>query len=194
MWERLYQRLVADQGREVVLPPETTIAAALKQAEAELGVRFPASYKAFIHQFGPGELAGFFRIYAPAVPGCRDYGNHIVKDNREWRHPRSAWATSGRPELVARLVVFSTTIGGDAFFWDPENVREVRKHEYGIYLLDHGSTDMKVQEAASSFREFVEEVCLDDRFPALVGAEGCGEDRPEALFAPVWRTRKAVKR
>src|SRR5262249_41655879 len=109
MWKRLYKRLVTDQGREGIRPPEATITAPLRQAEGGPRVRLPASYKAFIRQFGPGELAGFFRVYGPTVPGCRDYGNNIVKDNREWRDPRGAWADEGDPDLVARLIVFCTT-------------------------------------------------------------------------------------
>lgn len=193
MWEQLYECLVADKGRDIVRPSEETIDTALTRAETDLDFRFPTSYKAFIHQFGPGELAGFFRIFGPTVPGCRDYGNNIVKDNLMWRGP-GALSDSGQPELVKRLVVFSTTGGGDAFFWDPVDKRHPRKREYGIYILSHGSMDMKVKFAAGSFKEFVEVICLGNGFARLIGGKGWGENGPEQCFYPTWRSRKSIRK
>src|SRR5262245_54120923 len=116
MWKSLYQRFFTDEGLEIVRPSEEKIDAALKRVEDGLGIRLPAGYAAFIHQFGPGEIGGYFRIFGPPIPGFPDWGNDILEENRSWRSPDGAWASSGDPKLVARLVCFSTTIGGDACF------------------------------------------------------------------------------
>lgn len=196
MWKSLYQRLVTDEGLELVRPPEEKIDAALKRIEGELGIRLPASYAAFIREFGPGEIGGYFRIYGPPIPGFRDCGNDILEENRSWRDPDGMWAESGDPKLVARLVCFSTTIGGDACFWDPEDVRNSRTHEYGIYVLSRGSMDMKVRDAAGSFKEFVERHCLANEFVKIVGGHGFDEAEggPPQRFLPAWRTKKAARR
>src|ERR1041385_7887862 len=125
MWKRLYQRLMTGEGREIIRPPALKIDAGLKRVEAELGVRLPAQYKAFIHQFGPGEVGGYFRIFGPKVPGFADWGNDILAEVKSWREPDMAWTDAAPPALVARLLCFSTTIGGDACFWDTEDVRNV---------------------------------------------------------------------
>jgi hypothetical protein len=197
MWKRLYQRLITDKGIELVRPAEEKVNAALKRVEGELGTRLPAGYVAFIHQFGPGEIGGYFRIHGPPIPGFRDYGSDILEENRSWREPDGAWASSGDPELVARLICFSSTIGGDACFWDPEDVRNSRAHEYGIYVLSRGSMDMKVEEAASSFKEFVEEHCRANEFVKIVGGRGWEEAEggvPPQRFLPARRTKKGTRR
>jgi hypothetical protein len=197
MWKRLYQRLITDEGLELVRPSVEKIDAALDRVEADLGIRLPAGYRAFIHQFGPGEIGGYFRIYGPPITGFRDYGNDILEENRSWREPDGAWASSGDPKLVARPVCFSTTIGGDACFWDPEDVRNSRAHEYGIYVLSRGNMDMKVEEAASSFKEFIEKHCLANEFVKIVGGNGWAEAEggvPPQRFLAAWRTKKAGRR
>jgi hypothetical protein len=187
MWKRLYRHLVTAQGREIVRPPERKIQAALQGAEAALGVPLPVQYKGFICQFGPGVLADLFRIYAPVVPetGCRNFD--LVRE-QELLRSGGYWAEKGRPELVARLISFSDTLGGVTIFWDPDDVRGSRTREYGIYVLPRNDLGGKVEELAGSFREFIESVCLGhgfDRFGGYWGAEG-----PLKQFQPAWRSRK----
>ena len=191
MWEALYRRLVTAEGLELVRPPAEAVDAALDSAEAELRVRFPAGYRTFIHRFGPGELGEYFRIYRPSIPGFPDYGNNILEENRNWRDPEGFWATTAPPELVARLVCFSTTIGGDACFWDPADVRSVGTGEYGIYALSRGSRDARVRAAAGSFEQFVERHRLGNDFVNVVGGQGWEGGGPAQSFLPAWRTRKA---
>ncbi len=191
MWKQLYERLVSAKGRQLVRPTEDKIDAALDHAEVELAIRFPAQYRAFIHQFGPGELGGYFRFYGPVNPGFGDYGNDILEQNRSWRDPEGFWATTAQPELVSRLVCFSDTIGGDACFWDPKDLRVARTHEYGIYVLSHDSYDATVKEAAGSFMEFIENHCLGNEFVKIVGGHGWDEGGPPQEFRPACRTRKA---
>lgn len=85
MWRFLFQRLIAHEGLDLIRPSEETIDAALNRAEADLGIRFPAGYRAFIRQFGPGEIDGYLRIYGLPIPGFRDCGNDILEENRSWR-------------------------------------------------------------------------------------------------------------
>jgi len=79
----------------------------MDEAEKVLGIRFRKSYRAFIDQFGPGEIGGYFRIYAPHISSFPDYGNDILEENRNWRDPEGFWATTAQPELVSRLVCFA---------------------------------------------------------------------------------------
>jgi hypothetical protein len=153
----------------------------------------PAGYKAFIRQFGPGEVGGFFRIFGPKIPGFVDWGNDILAEIKDWREPDTAWTDVAPPELVARLLCFSTSIGGDAFFWDPEDVRNAKRHEYGIYVWPHGRNIGSVTDVAGSFKEFIEQVCLGSAFDKIGGGWD-PEPGPPQRFTPAWRTKKAARK
>ena len=105
-----------------------------------------------------------FASTGPPIPGFADYGNDILEETRSWKDPRGAWAEIGDPQLVARLVCFSSTIGGDACFGIPRMSESKRSHEYGIYVRNRDSSGDEVKKAAaSSFKEFVERHCLAKR-------------------------------
>ena len=118
----------------------------------------------------------------------------MLKENQSWREPEGAWASSGDPKLVARLVCFSTTIGGDACFWDPEEVRSNRSHEYGIYVLPRESMSMKVKVIATSFKEFIEQHCLANEFAKAVAGLSWEKGTPPQRYLPTWRTKKLSRR
>jgi hypothetical protein len=192
MWENLYQRLVTGEGYEVIPPSADRIEVALNRFEGTIGLPLPRSYRAWVHQFGPGELGGYFRIYAPAVLDSRHPGYDIEAENANWRDPDGFWASTAAPEVVARLICFSDTIGGDACFWDPADLQDEAGHEYGIYALSHGSMDAKVNRIATTFKEFIESVCLGSGFVQIAG--GWGEaGGPPQRFLPGWETRLVAK-
>ena len=90
MWKRLYQRLITNEGLELVRPSGDKVEAALNRTEGELAIRLPAGYAAFIRQFGPGEIGGYFRIVGPPISGFPDCGNDILEENRSWHNPEGA--------------------------------------------------------------------------------------------------------
>lgn len=197
MWKRLYQRLVTDQRYELIRPPAEEIDAGLKRVEDELGVPPPASYTAFIHQFGPSEIGGYFRIYGPPIPGFADYGNDVLEEIRQWRKPGWPWEDADDPTMAARLACFSTTIGGDALFWDLKDVRNDHTHEYGIYVLTRESMDHTLLEVAPSFQEFVERHCLGNDFCKIIGSKGWEDEEgglPPQNFRPAWEIKWAANR
>ena len=188
MWKRLADQLIRKSGHDLVRPPKEKIDSALKKYEEEIGVSLPEGYKAFIREFGPGEI-GAFRVFGPKISKFRDCGNDIAEENQNWRDPEGYWATSGKPALVARLICFSTSIGGDACFWDPDDVRDPKNHEYGIYVLPQSGADGKVTCVAGSFKEFVESVCLGHGFDKIGGGWG-EEGSPPQRFLPAWKTKR----
>ena len=189
MWKRLYRRLVTETGRDIIRPPERKIDAALRGAEAILGVRLPTQYKGFIRQFGPGTLADEFCILAPVVPGSGCSRYDLVGRQSEVRHPKTSyWGQKGKPGLVARLICFCGTIGGLIIFWDPADVCNRRTWDYGIYFLPRNDQNAAVRELAGSFREFVEFVCLGRGFDRLGGYED--GSLPKQQFQTAWPARQ----
>jgi hypothetical protein len=61
------------------------------------------------------------------------------------------------PERIRRLVFFCREQGGDLIGWDPEDVRDPRGREYGVFRYGRANT---AEELADSFAGFVERVCL----------------------------------
>src|SRR5262249_6716702 len=143
-WEQLYDRLVRREGLEILPPPTEIINSALERVEKLFHTPLPQSYKEFIHLFGPGEIGGYFDIFGPAIEGFQNWGNSLEDEIRAWKDPNGVWATEGKPDLVARLMCFSSTIGGDGCFWDPQDVRDPNNHEYGIYVLSRDAVVIDV--------------------------------------------------
>src|SRR5947209_8698265 len=137
-WDELVARLklLIPEGQELDAPTPEALDAALGDLERMAGFHFPASYRAFLHRFGPGELAGYFHIYAPIPEGvgspAREYYD-IVKENEVIRDPEGNWVNTADPALVQRLILFASTGAGDWLFWDPVDERDAGRHEYGIY-------------------------------------------------------------
>ncbi|MBN9517052.1 SMI1/KNR4 family protein [bacterium] len=188
MWKRLYQRLIAAEGYQLIRPPEAKIDAALTRAEGALGVRLPNSYGAFIHEFGPGELGGYFRIYGPHIDSFADYGEDLLECVDRWQEEGMDGQKAVSAARVERLLCFSTTIGGDACFWDTGDVRNSRNHEYSIFVLSHDRFPQKLRRLANSFKDFVNQVCLGS---GLGGRDA--DSGPPQRFSPAWKL-KTVKR
>jgi hypothetical protein len=90
----------------------------VKQLEREIGSRLPDSFKSFIRTFGVGDLAGFFKVYGFAPS---DDKASLVTAGDQHRanleHLEEPFHAAG---VDRRLVVFSTTYGGDVIGWDVE--------------------------------------------------------------------------
>jgi len=189
MWKDLADSLKLQtlRGFAFVRPPAKDVDAGLSACEDQLGIRLPASYRAFVRQFGPGELTGYFHIYAPPYRGVRGRAlEHwdILRENEAVRDPRGFWASDTDPALVGRLVLFASTIGGDWFFWDTADLRDARAHEYGVYGHERGAGGGEVELVAASFEQFIRDVCLGRGYPR------CNEEwQPELAFSPAWEAR-----
>jgi hypothetical protein len=183
-WEKLYDRLVRRERLEILRPPTEVINSALERIEKLFHTPLPQSYKEFIHLFGPGEIGEYFRIFGPSIEGFQDCGSSLEREREVWPE----YLTSvGRSDLGERVICFSTTIGGDATFWDPRDVRDPNEHEYGIYVHSRDAMTGKVDFIAGSFQAFIEEVCLGKGFEIIVKTW----DLPPQSFFSAWAIRKA---
>ncbi|KOP78419.1 hypothetical protein AMS59_11160 [Lysinibacillus sp. FJAT-14745] len=100
-----------------------------KEAEKELGSKFPSDYKEFISTYGAGGVGGFLWIYSPFT--CDENLNFFIRSKEE----NDAYFTSKQefPEDFPRslfpeengLLPFAGTDNGDVLNWitsnDPEN-------------------------------------------------------------------------
>lgn len=91
----------------------------ITQAEAELGVRLPSGYVAYVERLGEGTLGHFVRVYDPAK---------LPDLNRDWRQRINEywfWDTSEAgvaPErLQERGVVVADSFDGDELCFDPDD-------------------------------------------------------------------------
>jgi hypothetical protein len=189
MWKKLHKRLVVAEGYEIARPLPAKIETALQKAEGALGIRLPKSYKAFIHQFGPGELGGYFRIYGPVIVSFANNGEDLLGSIDRWQEEGLTWQKAVNAGRVEQLLCFSTTIGGDACFWDIGDIRDERNREYCILALSHDAYPPKLQKVAVSFKEFVNQVCLGNGFD-MIGGGWDPEPGPPQRFLPAWRLKK----
>jgi hypothetical protein len=141
-----------DSARYVELPTEET----LNKFETETGLKLPTSYRQFAMAFGAGELAGFYRIYAPLPKRYRFQGSSVFDLAAENERIRPHLGDYDFPSGSADYWVFCTDGGGIMYAW---NAKERSKYEYRIYGLVHND---EVHLAAETFPEFVEHCCRLD--------------------------------
>ena len=127
--------------------------------ERRLRVSLPASYRAYCKVLGAGRLAKFVEI---AVPGggrdrADDYFN-LAKLNQT--KPMDYEEYAADPGQVTRSVVFGDSGCRETFFWDPQDITDRRRHEYGIYVRFE---DWQTRRLADTFCEFICDVVLGER-------------------------------
>lgn len=87
------------------------------QAEAELGVRMPAGYAAYVERLGEGALGHLVRVHHPAkLPALTLEWRERVKEYWFWE-PSEAGVT--QESLQHRGVVVADTFDGDELCFDP---------------------------------------------------------------------------
>lgn len=166
MWESLKQKLRVTKPPAPPQPIPTL--AHLTHFETSLGIRLPESYKLFVTTFGAGEIGGYFNIFAPGYPnkpsGSIEGLISLVRDPAV----REAFIEAYKDvDFLDRMIPFSNSIGGDIIAWDPDDVRDSVNSEYGIYILPDDLD--QIVELASSFKEYIENVCLGDAFKKFAG-------------------------
>ncbi len=170
MWQQLLQRI------EIVQPPskpqKKPTRKDMAECEKSLGFHFPESYKSFVRQIGAGEISEYFNIFAPGYSEKRSGSLEALIDLvRKEAVSESLVEVYGDEAFVRRMIPFADTIGGDLFVWDPEDCRDDCTHEYGIFVFpDDRST---IIQMAASFVEFIDEVCLGDKFRLIAGPSWC---------------------
>jgi hypothetical protein len=189
VWNQLPQRIktLVRSGEDIDRPSPDELDGALNAYEEQAGFHLPASYREFMHWFGPGALSEWFQVCGPIPTRLRGQVAKVYDIDRQremLQRPGGYWASSVSPEVLRRLVLFAATEGGDWFFWDTADLRSKSHREYGVYGHPH-SNGGEVQFITPSFKAFVTEVGLGKRYPFS------NEDRePEWSFWPAWPSKK----
>src|SRR5258708_7075083 len=102
----------------------------------EFGIELPASYRAFISVFGPGELGRVFRIQSPY---CVRSHWDIAKLYRECKaavvYPFELKCYKDFNQYKRLIPCVSSFLGPRCcFFWDPNDFTDKGRHKYGIYV------------------------------------------------------------
>lgn len=156
-WERIYKSFsIYMRPNCIVLPKPTR--AELDAFEAARGWRLPSSYCTYAMLFGAGELVGEYDI---AAPGYVLWPNW---DLLQFSQRTAAYFTTVAEDyedsdLVTRLFYFASSKGSLTFGWDVGTRAENEANEYPIYQVSNASEPELV---ATSFRAFIESVCLVD--------------------------------
>ncbi|MCA9070203.1 MAG: SMI1/KNR4 family protein [Planctomycetaceae bacterium] len=160
-WQQLFDKIAlpyVDDPRRVSLPNQQTF----DEFEERTSITLPSSYCEFMSFFGPGEIAGEFRLLGPGYANS----NTDLESFNSWfqkgiRRSRTAEQFED-PDLAKRMIIFCLTFRGDYFSWDPEDVTDSSANEYSIHLLRH---EMDATELiAHSFADFVSNICLGDGY------------------------------
>jgi hypothetical protein len=153
-WQPLFDRVrVIRDGGSVYAPPATD--ADLDGLETEIGSRLPASYRAWMKRFGPGELQGWISLAKPGpgvkteydgVTGLTALHRSFVQEHQEY-YPNHVW--------LSALVYFASPGAGGAYAWEPGTFTEVSRHECRFFYLRRAEEQDPI-DAGDSFWKFVE--------------------------------------
>jgi hypothetical protein len=90
---------------------------AIARAEAELGVRLPSGYTAYVERLGEGALGHFVRVYEPAkLPDLTRDWRQRIKEYWFWDTSEAGVAPES---LQERGVVVADSFDGDELCFDP---------------------------------------------------------------------------
>jgi hypothetical protein len=191
-WENAFRQVRGVNWPDRIYPPRTTIAD-LDAAEAELGVRLPASYRAFAEAFGLGGwLVGIVVIPPLTRPSWR------APEPNGWPLSVLEWARCDKARMIGpfdiepngdrqrprRLIVFAEDSGYHTFAFDPLEITDTDHQEYRIYDV---TRDRRLHADAESFHEWLVQTSRryfqKDEEEEALWAELC--ERPEPpVFKP----------
>ena len=186
-WDALPEKLTPDYASDALdRPTRDELDATMNDYESRSGFRLAFSYREFLHRFGPGELAGYFRISGPIPQRLRGPVSDVfdIDLQRAMIEGTEDYQAGVLPTATRRLVLFAETIGSDWLFWDVRDVRDPGRAEYGVYGFSRGSRD-RGELVAESFADFITEVCLGRGFPVYPRHPR----EPEWRFSPAWPVR-----
>lgn len=152
--------------------------------EAKTGFKLPESYRGLLLATGPGRFVGEFNIAAPgnSTGGIRTSLEALNVHYHKTQSPADLERYSNDVNRALRLHVFSFSEGTLLIGWDPQEVTDPNRHEYGIYELDRL---YKVNRLADTFHEFIEDFVLGDGYLERIGGEWDEDDfGPRREFQP----------
>lgn len=127
-----------------------------KEAEKELGSKFPADYKEFISTYGTGGVCGFLWVYSPFSENenlnffirSKEENDAYFISKQEFPDdfPRSLFPEEGG------LLPWGVTDNGDVLNWITSNNPE----EWSVLVYDGGTGES--YEYKNSFTEFIFEI------------------------------------
>jgi len=139
-----------------------TFEASLAAAEVELGVRFPADYRAFLSAFGAAQV---FDLDIFGIPDTRDTDfdnppmfHNVIDQTLSLRDPRSAHILV--PENLIHIGLDSSGGGFSFFIETRENA-----HHGAVLLLQAGSSTLTF--VANGFYEFLKQLSNTDLYEIL---------------------------
>lgn len=161
-WMELSKRLVNTNQEDTVVVPLTT-PEELVQFEREWDFQLPDSYKAFCQIIGAGEIAETFQITTPYAPGTY---SDLSQDNRMWRENYfndtiGSW--KWRRQL-SRVIRFASDYTGASYAWDPVDIVDVDRHEYGVYYMPRADDLERPRRIETTFARFIEVFILGGGF------------------------------
>jgi hypothetical protein len=190
-WEPMFRRIRAVYRSEGMYSPKPT-EADLDSIEAQLGMKFPASYRAFTQEFGlGGELLSLPRIYELVLPpGAPDWWDSVVdrtRDEREFHEEHADHVDNGRlAERIQRMIVFAADSGYETWIFDPAEVTDARWRECRIYAIFR---DGRVTAVADSFADWLR--YIDEHFRGESEEEEDPEDETEPPYPIVMKPDSA---
>jgi hypothetical protein len=181
-WDETFGRIRAVYRPECVYPPLTT-AAELDAVEKELGVRLPASYRAFAECFGLGGELHTLPEMLPIVPNPKrrkeGWWTSVTEASRFHRTTDwdPAWLER-HPGFFDWIVVFAIDGGYHTWAFDTREVTDPRYTEYRVFDLPRLEEPVPV---AASFHAWLEYINREYRFED----EDDDEEEEVNLFPPV---------
>jgi hypothetical protein len=170
-WKSLLDRMTIDDECGSLKPATLKN---LKQIEQRLGITLPKSYLDYCTTFGPGDIDGCYRI---SVPGFtkRGFDSYDLEKLNKHMHDNEYDVYFPGPNQYQRSIVFANTARRDTLFWDPQDVTDADRSEYGIWVLQE---DFVIRRVCDTFWELINEICLGSRHGEL------GMEPPEFVFCP----------
>src|SRR5262245_197191 len=151
MWRKLFDQCehieTAYDGYKFAPKPTAVL---LDQFEKTRGLSLPTSYRQFVTMFGPGELAGLYRIAAP-MPIPTGHGLAAFDRNLPGEPDDRLLETFGPQEVTGKLVFFGASGGGDFFGWMTDEETDRKANEYAIYRFDFAP----MKRICKSFEDWV---------------------------------------
>jgi hypothetical protein len=160
-WDETFGRIRALYWPECVYPPRTTIVE-LDAVEKELGVRLPASYRAFAGRFGLGgalhALPELLPLVHPPGRSLEEWWGSVTEASRS--HRTAGWDPAWiarNPEFLDRTIVFAIDGSYHTWVFDAREVTNARDNEYRIYDIPRYHDPVAVAESFQAWLEYIDQ-------------------------------------